>query len=142
MALRFPYLGTMKAPFMTPNWKTYFLGFILLFIIEVCIALYLHDTIIRPFVGDMLVVLLVYCFVMTVLLLTTTRIKITIVALSVLVFAFCVEALQATELLQTLGLSENKLASVILGSTFDWLDLVAYIIGTLFIILLEKIRSA
>lgn len=132
----------MKAPFMTPNWKTYFLGFILLFIIEVCIALYLHDTIIRPFVGDMLVVLLVYCFVMTVLLLTTTRIKITIVALSVLVFAFCVEALQATELLQTLGLSENKLASVILGSTFNWLDLVAYIIGTLFIILLEKIRSA
>ena len=132
----------MKAPFMTPNWKTYFLGFILLFIIEVCIALYLHDTIIRPFVGDMLVVLLVYCFVMTVLLLTTTRIKITIVALSVLVFAFCVEALQATELLQTLDLSENKLASVILGSTFDWLDLVAYIIGTLFIILLEKIRSA
>tara|TARA_R110002051_G_scaffold13435_6_gene45041 strand:+ start:9506 stop:9904 length:399 start_codon:yes stop_codon:yes gene_type:complete len=132
----------MKAPFMTPNWKTYFLGFILLFIIEVCIALYLHDTIIRPFVGDILVVLLVYCFVMTVLLLTTTRIKITIVALSVLVFAFCVEALQATELLQTLDLSENKLASVILGSTFDWLDLVAYIIGTLFIILLEKIRSA
>ena len=132
----------MKAPFMTPNWKTYFLGFILLFIIEVCIALYVHDTIIRPFVGDMLVVLLVYCFVMTVLLLTTTRIKITIVALSVLVFAFCVEALQATELLQTLGLSENKLASVILGSTFNWLDLVAYIIGTLFIILLEKIRSA
>ena len=132
----------MKAPFMTPNWKTYFLGFILLFIIEVCIALYLHDTIIRPFVGDMLVVLLVYCFVMTVLLLTTTRIKITIVALSVLVFAFCVEALQATELLQTLGLSENKLASVILGSTFDWLDLVAYIIGTMLIILLEKIRSA
>ena len=132
----------MKAPFMTPNWKTYFLGFILLFIIEVCIALYLHDTIIRPFVGDILVVLLVYCFVMTVLLLTTTRIKITIVALSVLVFAFCVEALQATELLQTLGLSENKLASVILGSTFNWLDLVAYIIGTLFIILLEKIRSA
>ena len=132
----------MKAPFMTPNWKTYFLGFILLFIIEVCIALYLHDTIIRPFVGDILVVLLVYCFVMSVLLLTTTRIKITIVALSVLVFAFCIEALQATELLQTLGLSENKLASVILGSTFDWLDLVAYIIGTLFIILLEKIRSA
>ena len=132
----------MKAPFMTPNWKTYFLGFILLFIIEVCIALYVHDTIIRPFVGDMLVVLLVYCFVMTVLLLTTTRIKITIVALSVLVFAFCIEALQATELLQTLGLSENKLASVILGSTFNWLDLVAYIIGTLFIILLEKIRSA
>ena len=132
----------MKAPFMTPNWKTYFLGFILLFIIEVCIALYVHDTIIRPFVGDMLVVLLVYCFVMSVLLLTTTRIKITIVALSVLVFAFCIEALQATELLQTLGLSENKLASVILGSTFDWLDLVAYIIGTMLIILLEKIRSA
>jgi hypothetical protein len=127
---------------MKRHWKTYFFGFILLLIIEVGIALYLHDTIIRPFVGDMLVVLLVYCFVMTVLLLTTTRIKITIVALSVLVFAFCVEALQATELLQTLGLSENKLASVILGSTFDWLDLVAYIIGTMFIILLEKIRSA
>ena len=126
---------------MKRHWKTYFLGFILLLIIEVGIALFVHDNIIRPFVGDMLVVLLVYCFIMTILLLTTTSIKIKIVALGILVFAFCVEALQATELLYELGLSENRLATVVLGSTFDWWDLVAYVVGTALIIILENVLS-
>ena len=36
---------------------------IIVFIIELIIALYVHDRIIRPYIGDMLVVVLVYCFV-------------------------------------------------------------------------------
>lgn len=141
MAMRFPYLGILKELEMNRDWKTYFLGFILLLIIEVGIALFVHDNIIRPFVGDLLVVLLVYCFVMTILKLTTTSIKIKIVALGVLVFAFCVEALQATELLHELGLSKNRLATVVLGSTFDWWDLVAYVAGTAVILMLENLLS-
>jgi membrane-associated HD superfamily phosphohydrolase len=141
MAMRFPYLGILKESEMKREWKTYFLGFILLLIIEVCIALFVNDTVIRPFVGDMLVVLLVYCFVMTILLLTTTSIKITRVALGVLVFAFCVEALQATTLLHRIGLSENRLATVVLGSTFDWWDMVAYVAGTAVILILENVLS-
>ena len=43
--------------------KTYFILSILLFIIEVLIALFAHDEFIRPYVGDLLVVVLLYCLV-------------------------------------------------------------------------------
>ena len=35
----------------------------ILFVIEVLIALYVRDSIIRPYVGDFLVVIMLYCFV-------------------------------------------------------------------------------
>ena len=41
----------------------YLAASIIVFIIELIIALYVHDRIIRPYIGDMLVVVLVYCFV-------------------------------------------------------------------------------
>ena len=41
----------------------YLAASIIVFIMELIIALYVHDRIIRPYIGDMLVVVLVYCFV-------------------------------------------------------------------------------
>ena len=41
----------------------YLAASIIVFIIELIIALYVHDRIIRPYIGYMLVVVLVYCFV-------------------------------------------------------------------------------
>jgi uncharacterized paraquat-inducible protein A len=41
----------------------YIISFLLIFCIEVLIALYVRDNFIRPYVGDMLVVVLVYSFV-------------------------------------------------------------------------------
>ena len=35
----------------------------MLMAVETLIALYVHDKVIRPYVGDLLVVLVVYCFV-------------------------------------------------------------------------------
>jgi hypothetical protein len=119
------------------HWKTYLLSFIILLLIEVCIALFVDDTIIRPFVGDMLVVLLVYCFVMTLLTAAEKQRNIYVVSLYVLIFAFCIEGLQATSALQWLGLSQNRFASIVLGNTFDWWDLVAYTCGTLLLLLIE-----
>lgn len=43
--------------------KTYLILTIFLFVIEVLIALFVHDNFIRPYVGDVLVVILIYCFV-------------------------------------------------------------------------------
>ena len=39
----------------------YFYWTIVLFFVEVLIALFVHDGIIRPFLGDVLVVILIYC---------------------------------------------------------------------------------
>jgi hypothetical protein len=110
----------------------------MLLLLEIYIAVFVNDTIIRPFVGDMLVVLFVYCFVMTLLVSTGKTPNTSLVAFGVLIFAFCIEGLQATDTLEWLGLFDNQWAAIILGSTFDWWDLVAYSAGTLLILILEK----
>ena len=114
------------------------MGFAVLLIVEIGIALYIHDTIIRPFIGDMLVVILIYCFVMALLLRVAPQVKAHFVAFGVLIFAFCIEGLQATPILEWLHLSQHHWATIVLGNTFDWRDLVAYIAGILLILILEE----
>ena len=79
---------------MTFN-KTYFFLSVLLFLIEVVIATYIHDKIIRPFVGDILVVMLMYCSIKS--FFNTDIIK---TAIGVLLFAFFIETLQAIHFIQ------------------------------------------
>ncbi|SFP54210.1 DUF2809 domain-containing protein [Enterovibrio norvegicus] len=51
------------------------------------------------------------------------------VVVVVLVFAYCVEIGQYFRFVEVVGLQSNKLASIVIGSTFDWLDLLAYTLG-------------
>lgn len=102
----------------------YFYWTIGLFFVEVLIALFLHDGIIRPFVGDVLVVILIYCFVRA-----FWRIKVNVTIASVFLFACVVEGLQFIHIVDRLGLSQNKVASIIIGTAFDWKDIIAYAIG-------------
>jgi hypothetical protein len=113
--------------------KKYFYFTLLLFTIEVGIALFVHDSFIRPFIGDVLVVILIYCFVRT-----FCKIRSTTAAISVLAFAGTIEILQSFNLLKMLGLQSNKIMAVAIGSTFDWKDLLAYAIGTIVILWLEN----
>ncbi|UKN03131.1 DUF2809 domain-containing protein [Paracrocinitomix mangrovi] len=108
---------------MTFNYK-YGLLFSIILIIEILIALYVHDQFVRPFLGDVLVVILLYAFLKTFLKVPPAQ-----TAIAVLVFAVSVEIMQYFSLADRLGLSGNKFAAVIIGSTFDWLDLLAYVIS-------------
>lgn len=96
--------------------------------------MYVHDSIIRPFGGDVLVVVLVYAFIRS--FLNADHIKI---AIGVLLFSFGVEISQAFHLVKMLGLEHDKIMSVVLGSTFSYYDLLAYVIGFLFCLRLNKI---
>lgn len=102
----------------------YAFTFIILAIIEVLIALFVRDNFIRPYVGDMLVVILIYCFI---------RIfipdKLKFLPLYVFIFALVVEISQYFNLIDTLGLSESYLAQCILGSSFDFKDILCYALG-------------
>lgn len=108
-------------------------AFLVLLIVEVLIALFVHDSIIRPYVGDVLVVIVVYCFV---------RIfipeKWRLMPFYVFLFAACVEVLQYFELVTLLGLSGSRLARVVLGSVFDWKDLACYAAGCLLLAAWER----
>ncbi len=103
---------------------SYFIAFVFIFFIEILIAKYLHDPFIRGFIGDVLVVILIYCFVSTFIKADHKKI-----ALAVFIFACCIEILQAFNFVRLLGLQNNRLASIVLGSTFDWKDILAYFVG-------------
>ncbi len=109
---------------------------LILFFIEVFIAVFIDDSFIRPFIGDVLVVILIYCFVKT-----FWNINSSIAALSVFAFACTIEILQYFNLVNLLGLQKNKIATVIIGNTFDWKDILAYAIGTIIILFIENKRK-
>jgi hypothetical protein len=113
--------------------KKYFGFAVVLFIVEVCIALYINDRIIRPYIGDVLVVILLYCAVKTFFNLAPFK-----VAAGVLLFAFLIEVLQYFKIVKLLGLQHNKLANTVIGNSFAWADIVAYIAGILIVLWLER----
>ena len=110
----------------------YLLLTVLIFAIEVCIALFMTDKIIRPFVGDVLVVGLIYCFFRIFLNFDYRKI-----AFGVFIFACVIEILQYFDYVKLLGLENNRILSVMMGRTFEWSDFLAYFTGFLLIILLE-----
>lgn len=112
--------------------KSYFFLFCLLFIVEVLIALYVHDTIIRPYIGDLLVVILIYCFIKSFL-----NIKVLYTAIFVLLFSFSVELMQYFTIVETLGLEKSKVASTVIGTSFEWIDLLCYTAGICIVLLVE-----
>jgi len=115
--------------------KRYFVFAILLFGIEVLIALFIHDGVIRPYVGDFLVVILIYCFVRSFFTVSVFK-----TALSVLLFAYLLEFLQYLNLIGRLGLQNSRIANLLLGNLFQWGDLVAYTLGIVVVLVLEKIN--
>ena len=113
----------------------YFVFTILLFITEVIIAVYVHDSFVRPYIGDVLVVILIYCFFLSFLKLPKLK-----VAISTLLFAFVVETLQYFNFVQILGLQHSKLANIIIGNSFAWADMVAYVAGIIIVVVADKIK--
>jgi hypothetical protein len=114
--------------------RKYFLLTILLFIIEVGIALFVHDNFVRPYLGDVLVVILIYCFVKSFL-----KVSVNKAAIGVLLFAFSIETLQYFLIVEKLNLQDNRLARTVIGTSFSWEDILAYIAGIIMVIVFEKI---
>ena len=113
--------------------RTYFFIAIILFIIEVLIALFVRDRFFRPYVGDYLVVMLVYSAVRTVLKAPVLK-----VAIGTLVFAYTIEVLQYFQIVNKLGLQNNVIARTVIGYGFEWEDLVAYTLGILNVLVFER----
>lgn len=112
--------------------KNYLIVFIFLFITEIAIAYFHFNSFIRGFLGDMLVILLLYSFLKIFI-----RNQVLKTSISVLAFAYVVELLQLFKLTEKLNIHSEILLTII-GSVFDWRDLIAYTLGFLVILLIEK----
>ena len=115
--------------------KIYFILFLLLLWFEVLIALFVHDDFVRPYFGDFLVVMLLYCFTRSLL-----QVRVMTAVVMVLAFAYTVEIAQYFAVVNYLGLQDNMVAKTVMGNSFDWQDMLAYTLGALSIYIIEQVR--
>lgn len=108
---------------------TYAIITIILLTIEVLIALFIHDNFIRPYVGDVLVVMVLYTFIRV-----FVPEKVKLLPLYILCFAVLVEVLQYFRIVELLGLGDSRFFSVLIGSVFDIKDIICYAVGCLLIV--------
>lgn len=102
------------------------------FVIEVLIALYVRDRFVRPYLGDVLAVILVYLGLRAVL-----RISVPGAAIAAFMVAVAVEFGQFIGIVHLLGLSHSTVARTVLGMGFEAWDFVAYAAGAAISILAE-----
>ncbi|MCF8323756.1 MAG: DUF2809 domain-containing protein [Leadbetterella sp.] len=100
--------------------------------IEIFIAVFVHDQFIRPFFGDFLAVIFVYCS-LCIFFQNSTKI-----ATISIIIAFCIEFLQYFKFIEITGLIKYKILAVVIGNSFSWLDILAYSFGFAFILLIEN----
>lgn len=101
----------------------YLLIFVILTAVETFIAVFVHDAFIRPYLGDVLAVIDLYCFI---------RIfipeKAVLMPLYVFLLALAVEFSQLFHVAKLLGL-HGRFFRILLGSSFDTSDILCYLAG-------------
>ncbi len=125
----------MKKENLMPR-ASYALAFAAILVIEILIALFVRDSFIRPYGGDILVTILICCFVRMIFMG-----KIPLLPLWVFLFAVVVEVLQYFDIVSILGLGDIKFFVVLIGNSFSVVDILCYAIGCLLFHLREKLNS-
>ena len=110
----------------------YFIWFIITFLLEVMIALYIQNNIIRNYIGDILIIICIYFLAKMIF-----KNKIKNLSLYILILGVFVEIMQYFNVMKNIA-GNNKILKIILGSTFDIKDIICYIIGFYIIKLYEK----
>lgn len=110
----------------------YLTAFLVLLVIEVLIALFVHDRFVRPYLGDVIVVVVVYCFVR---IWIPERFR--LMPLWVFLFAVFVEVLQYVRIVEILGVQDNVFLRTVIGTSFSWGDILCYAVGSVVLVIWE-----
>ncbi len=112
--------------------KNYLVLAHILILIELAIVFIVKTGFIRYTVGDYLCVILLYAIIRG-----CSSLSVRASAIVVLFIAYGIEFLQLTTFLSYFNLQDNYTAKLILGSTFEISDLVAYTLGIITTLLFE-----
>ena len=104
----------------------YIIGFVLLVAAEVCIGVFYFNFFIRAYIGDVIVVWVLYCLFRS---FVPKKFSSYGVALGILAFSFAVEFLQKLRIADVLGI-ENQFLRIIIGTSYAPEDLLCYAEGT------------
>ena len=102
--------------------------FLILLLTEILIGLYVHDNFIRPYIGDVLVTILICCLCRTVV-----PKGVRLLPIFVFMFAALVEFAQYFQIVKILGLENHRLLCTVIGTSFSPIDLVCYGVGCLLV---------
>ena len=116
---------------------TYIIASTLLFGIEILIGVFAHGWV-RSYLGDVLVVILIYTLIRAVSVDKPS--KWFILPTAILIFSFIVEFLQLWGFCDRLGI-EDKLLRIIIGTGFSHIDLICYTIGIIPCYIVERIKT-
>lgn len=114
----------------------YIFIFLILLIAEIIIAFFVKDAIIRPFIGDVLVIILIYTLIRGLM-----KKSIKLLPVYIFLFAFTVELAQYFNIVDALDLQNNKVISTIVGTTFDIKDILCYLVSTVILIIWNRIEK-
>lgn len=105
-----------------------------LFGVEVIIALYVRDGFVRPYLGDVLAVMGVHFA-----LRAAAPVRPVGAAAVAFLIGCVIEGAQGVHLLDMLGLGHVTLLRIVLGSQFEWRDILAYSAGALAALAIERV---
>lgn len=97
-----------------------------LLLTEIAIALFVHDRFIRPYIGDVLVTILLCCLCRIVI-----PKGVRLLPVYIFLFAVTVEIAQYFDIVKLLGLENSVFLSTIIGRSFSVWDIVCYAAGCL-----------
>lgn len=115
----------------------YLLLTIFIFLVEVLIATKLKDIFfVRAYLGDVIVVMLLYTFVKTFVKINDQKL-----ILGILIFSFLVEFAQYFNIAEKLGFRPGSLMYIVIGNSFSWIDILCYAVGCLLLFLLVRMKK-
>lgn len=113
--------------------KVYMLAFTALLIIEILIAIFVHDGFVRPYIGDVLVTVLLCCLFRCVFLY-----RIPLPGLWVFIFSVITELLQLIRICDILNI-KSRFLRIVIGTSFDFKDIICYLTGCVIFTAVESI---
>lgn len=117
---------------------TYFLLAVLVFVIEILIATFLKNIyFIRAFIGDVLVVILLYFAILSIFKIKNRS----ILLLGIFIFSVIIEVAQYFKIAEVLGFPKDSISHIVIGNYFSWGDIICYAIGCILMYWIEKYRT-
>ncbi|MDQ1098137.1 MULTISPECIES: ribosomal maturation YjgA family protein [Chryseobacterium] len=115
----------------------YGIAAILLFLVEVFIATILKDIFfVRAYLGDVLVVILLYAFVRSFICMDEVRL-----ILGIFLFSCMIETAQYFNIAERMGFERGSIMYIIIGNSFSWIDIVCYAAGCMILYGVAKLKS-
>ena len=106
---------------------------VIILVIEIYIAIFIKGGFIRHYIGDVLATAMLYAFGRAIFRVASINL-----AIFVFVVSLFIEALQYLKLLEILGV-KSSILRIIFGGTFDWTDIICYLVGCILAYLLGKL---